>query len=246
MLSCRHTKNMSSDSRLARLSSLPVFVFPVVAIVLSWATSSVHDEIGVANIALSLAIITVTAGFLRWDSGIITSVVAAGSLTFFHTEPVHSLRITSSSDITMVILLILLGLGVSALTASRIRHSLRGFVVDSTTSQKSALKDELLSSTSIANAWTHAIGAFGDEISAADVQLTDNAPSHLPVISRRPSGLQHSDEPFVLPETGAVAYFADPRITHALVVTPRQGMGAISVNRDALFAFIQHIELALR
>lgn len=237
---------MSSDSRLARLSSLLIIVFPLAAIVLSWTTSSVHDEIGVANIALGLAIITVTAGFMRWDAGIVTSVVAAGSLTYFHTEPVHSLRITSSSDITMVVLLILLGLGVSALTASRVRHSLRGFVADSSTSKKSALKDELLLSTSIAHAWTHAIGAFGDEISAADVQLTDSAPSDLPVISRRPAGTQIVDEPFVLPKSGAVAYFADPRITHALVVTPRKGMGAISLNRDALFAFIQQIELALR
>ena len=237
---------MSSDSRLARTTALSLVAFPVLSLIVAWATSSVHDEIGVANIALGLAIITVTAGFMRWDAGIVTSVVAAGSLTYFHTEPVHSLRITSSSDITMVVLLILLGLGVSALTASRVRHSLRGFVANSSTSKKSALKDELLSSTSIAHAWTHAIGAFGDEISAADVQLTDTAPSHLPVISRRPTGAQISDEPFVLPETGAVAYFADPRITQALVVTPRKGMGAISVNRDALFTFIQQIELALR
>lgn len=237
---------MSSDSRLTRLSPLLVIIFPLAAVCLSWATSSVHDEIGVANIALGLAIITVAAGFLRWDAGIVTSLVAAGSLTYFHTEPVHSLRITSSSDITMVALLILIGLGVSALTAARVRRSLRGFIVDDTSSKKSALKDELLTSTSIANAWTHSIGAFGDEISAADVQLTDTAPAHLPVISRRPAGSPTNDEPFVLPETGAVAYFADPRITHALVVTPRKGVGSISVNRDALFAFIQQIELVLR
>lgn len=237
---------MSSDSRLARTTALSVVAFPVLSLVVAWATSSVHDEIGVANIALGLAIITVTAGFLRWDTGIVTSLVAAGSLAYFHTEPVHSLRMTSRADITMVTLLIGIGLSVSALTASRVRRSLRGFVADTSVEMKNTLKDELLVSTPAARAWTQAINAIGDEISAADVRLTDTAPSHLPVISRRTAASRIPDEHFVLPETGAVAYFADPRITQALVVTPRKGMGAISVNRDALFTFIQQIELALR
>jgi len=237
---------MSSHSPLARMSSLSIFVFPLVSLVVAWTTSSVHDEIGVANIALGLAIITVTAGFLRWDAGIVTSLVGAGSLAYFHTEPVHSLRMTSSSDITMVALLIGMGLSVSAFTATRVRRSLHGFVADTSVAMKNTLKDELLMSTPAARAWTQAINAIGDEISAADVRLTDTAPSHLPVISRRTAGSRIPDEHFVLPETGAVAYFADPRITQALVVTPRKGMGAISVNRDALFTFIQQIELALR
>ena len=237
---------MSSDSRLARTTALSLVAFPVLSLVVAWATSSVHDEIGVANIALGLAIITVTAGFVRWDTGIVTSLVAAGSLAYFHTEPVHSLRMTSSADITMVTLLIGIGLSVSALTASRVRRSLRGFVADTSVEMKNTLKDELLVSTPAARAWTQAINAIGDEISAADVRLTDTAPSHLPVISRRTAASRIPDEHFVLPETGAVAYFADPRITQALVVTPRKGMGAISVNRDALFTFIQQIELALR
>lgn len=237
---------MSSDSRLARTTALSIVAFPVLSLVVAWATSSVHDEIGVANIALGLAIITVTAGFVRWDTGIVTSLVAAGSLVYFHTEPVHSLRMTSRADITMVTLLIGIGLSVSALTASRVRRSLRGFVADTSVEMKNTLKDELLVSTPAARAWTQAINAIGDEISAADVRLTDTAPSHLPVISRRTAASRIPDEHFVLPETGAVAYFADPRITQALVVTPRKGMGAISVNRDALFTFIQQIELALR
>lgn len=238
---------MDVKNHLARrIAPFSVVIFPLTALIFSWATSSVTESLGVANLALVLAIITVAAGFIRWDAGVLTSFVAASTLNFFHTQPVHSFRITDAADLLMISLLMLLGLGVSALTATRVRQSLRGFVIDTTAAQKSALKDELIASTSVAHAWAHAIGAFGDEISAADVQLTESAPSHLPVISRRPVGTQIVDEPFVLPESGAVAYFADPRIAHALIVTPRKGLGAISINRDALFAFIQQIELALR
>lgn len=237
---------MSTSTRIKRFIPASLVVFPVAAFTVAWSTASVRDDLGVANIALALAVITVTAGFVRWHTGILTSAVAAGSLTYFHTEPVHSLRMSSGTDVTMVLLLALIGLTTSAFTALRVRDSLHGFVAHTTETSKTSLRQELDRPTPAVQAWTFAVNALGDEITAADVRLAEAAPSGMPVISRRTTAPTGNDDVFVLPQTGAVAYFADPRIDKALIVSPRAGMGAISVNRDALFAFIQNIELALR
>lgn len=237
---------MSTPEPMKKYRTASLVVFPAACFALSWATSSVRDDLGVANIALALAILTVTAGFVRWESGIVTSLVAAGSLTYFHTEPVHSLRMTSATDITMVLLLVVIGLTVSGFTAFRVRGSLHGFVARSTDLSKATLRQELDRPVPAVQAWAFAVNALGHEITAADVRLTDSVPANMPVISRRGDTASADGDVFLLPQSGAVAHFADPRIEQALIVTPREGMGAISVDREALFAFIRNMELALR
>jgi len=63
------------------------------------------------------------------------------------------------------------------------------------------------------------------------------------VISRRP---ELSDGDLLLPETGAVLKFNDPRIQSVLLVTPHPGLGSLSVSRRTMHAFADHIETVIQ
>ena len=198
------------------LKRASLVVFPATAVIVSWSTSSIRETIGVANVALVLAIATTWAALLSWEAGVLTSLVSASTLNFFHTKPVRSFRITSRADLVMIALLMLIGLGVSFLTASRVRRVVRQF--DSDTSS---------------------------DLSKIDVRLLQEATSQFPIISRRLTSLD-SDDVLLLPEGGAVMKFEDPRIQSVLLLTPRLGLGALQVSRRTMTSFADHVETIIQ
>ena len=207
---------MSGTSKqFVALERASIIFFPLVAVLISWSTSSIRENIGVANIALVLAILTTCAALLRWEAGIVTSLVAASTLNFFHTQPIRSFRITSGADLLMISLLMMIGLGVSFLTASRVRSAVQQFAPDAS-----------------------------NDLSKINVQILPELPNNLPVVSRRP-GFSDDDE-LLLPEAGAVLKFNDPRIQSVLLLTPRQGLGALRVSRRTMSTFADHVETIIQ
>lgn len=204
-----------TSKQFVALERASIIFFPVVAVLISWSTSSIRENIGVANVALVLAIVTTCAALLRWEAGILTSLVAASTLNFFHTQPIRSFRITSGADLFMISLLMMIGLGVSFLTASRVRRAVQQFAPDAS-----------------------------NDLSKVTVQILPESPGNLPVVSRRP-GFSDDDE-LLLPETGAVLKFNDPRIQSVLLLTPRQGMGALRVSRRTMSTFADHVETIIQ
>jgi hypothetical protein len=204
-----------NSKQFAALEKMAIGLFPLLAVLISWSTSSIRESIGVANVALVLAIITTCAALLRWEAGILTSLVAASTLNFFHTQPIRSFRITSGADLMMITLLMLIGLGVSFLTASRVRKAVQQFSPDAS-----------------------------NDLSKVDIQLLRESPANFPIISRRP-GFSDDDE-LLLPETGAVLKFNDPRIQSVLLLTPRQGLGALHVSRRTMSTFANHVETIIQ
>jgi hypothetical protein len=204
-----------ASKQFVALERTSIIVFPVVAVLISWSTSSIRESIGVANVALVLAIVTTCAALLRWEAGILTSLVAASTLNFFHTQPIRSFRITSGADLFMISLLMIIGLGVSFLTASRVRSAVQQFAPDAS-----------------------------NDLSKVDVRILRESPSNLPVVSRR-TGFSDDDE-LLLPETGAVLKFNDPRIQSVLLLKPRHGMGALRVSRRTMSTFADHVETIIQ
>ena len=209
--------NMNRDSQqFTILRKTSLILFPLISVLISWSTSSIRESIGVANVALVLAIVTTCAALVRWEAGILTSLAAASTLNFFHTEPVRSFRITSQADLIMITLLILIGLGVSFFTASRVRGVVQQFHSDT-----------------------------ASDLLKVNVQLLSDVSSQLPVISRRPGASEDGDE-LLLPETGAVMKFNDPRIQSALLLTPLPDLGALSISRRTMTAFADHVETIIQ
>lgn len=233
-----------------RRRALPIIAFPTVAFVLSLATSSVSAELGVANVAVGLAVLTTLAGLTSWQTGLITSTVSALSLNYFHTRPVHSLRIGSSSDVLLVTLLGGIGVTVSASTALRTRR--RVLALESSARQESAeaLADLLRVSAPAATTWHTAVDASDHALRLTVLSLEPTTGSRLdaPVVARlswiTPDGNDERSE-VLLPETGALVDFRDPRLGQRLRIAPTNDVGPLVVDRSTLFQLVDTVESVL-
>src|SRR3954468_11922920 len=96
---------------------------PIAALAAAGLLSRFRDDVGSTNVALVLAGIVVLAGLAGRTAGIVTALTAAVSFNFFHTAPLHSLRISGGRDIVTVVLLAALGLFVAEIGAWRRRNS---------------------------------------------------------------------------------------------------------------------------
>lgn len=97
---------------------------PIAALFAAGLLGRFRDDVGATNVALVLAGIVVLAALAGRTAGIVTALTAAMSFNFFHTEPIHSLRISGGRDIVTVVLLAVLGLFVSEIGAWLRRSSL--------------------------------------------------------------------------------------------------------------------------
>jgi K+-sensing histidine kinase KdpD len=73
---------------------------PVLVIVVAWATDTVGSDMSIANAALVLAFVCVAAALVSPIAGFVTSAAAALALNYFHTTPVHSLRMTEADEVS--------------------------------------------------------------------------------------------------------------------------------------------------
>jgi hypothetical protein len=217
---------------------------PAVVIAIAWASAPAHSTMAVANVALLLAIVTVGVAMVSWSAGLVTSAAAALALNYFHTEPVHSLRITDPADLLAVFLLAVLGVTVSAITALRVRAAAR----EHHESVASGVRDELssasLTARPVAAVWAEAVRASCAGLALVECHVEALGATSLPAVARQRPVVDHEPTMFVLPEGGAVMAFRDPRLGH-VVLAPRQGMGALELDRRAVTAFVDQLELAL-
>ena len=229
--------------KTAVIRPLAVVAGPVLAVALAWLTGTADDGISVANVALLLAFVCVAAALLRPLAGVTTSLAAALALNYFHTVPVHSLRMSDSQEAASVLLLMALGLSVSAATTLRVRSRVNAHH----TSTAAAASEELLSTLraggSLPAVWITAVQAACQQGGAIDVQLVAEAPRELPQVNARASSDGSADE-LVVPETGAVLPL--PLVGGVLVLRPQAGMGSVTVNRSVLVQFADQIATVLQ
>lgn len=94
----------------------------LVTFALAGLLQSVRSDIGSTNVALLLTLVVVAAGVVGRRRGALTTALGAAlSFNFFHTLPIHSLRIASARDVATVGLLLAIGLVVGELS----RHQQR-------------------------------------------------------------------------------------------------------------------------
>lgn len=219
-------------------------VGPVAVIAVAWISTSVRDTMAIANVALVMATVTVAIAVVSWKAGLATSLAAALSLNYFHTEPVHSLRISAQADVVAVVLLATIGVATSAATAIRVRAFAHEHVA-----VKAAEGRNLLATAGAVNrpvdvVWTEVVRAACAGLSLVECRIESAGSSRLPTIARQRPTVDGGGT-FVLPETGAVIAFADPRHPAQVVLTPRAGMGALELDRRTVMAFVDQLEAVL-
>ena len=217
---------------------------PLLAIAVAWATDTVRGDMSIANAALALAFVCVAAALVSPTAGFVTSAVAALALNYFHTTPVHSLRMTEGDEIVTVILLVLLGSSVSIATTMRVRARVSVYRTDESLAAARELQELLSHGGALPAVWLAAVQSVCAQAGSIDASLLAVAPSELPVISRRLSSGPGSDgDAVVIPETGAALPLPNGR--GAMLLRPQAGLGAITAARTMLFLFVDQLAAAL-
>ena len=218
---------------------------PIVVILIAWASTNVRDTMSIVNVALVIAAVSVGVAIVGWRGGLATSIAAALSLNYFHTEPVHSLRITETADIVAVVLLASLGIAVSVATALRVRSIAHEAERATAAMGRRDLATSLRVGQPLAQVWAEAVAASCASLALVECRIEPATASGVPVISRRTVGADGSPTTLILPETGASIPFSDPTAQQRVVLTPRRGMGALELDRRTVIAFVDQLELAL-
>lgn len=239
-----------------------ILVGPVAAVVVAWLCSlpddAVENGLTLPNVALLMAVVTVGFALLDSAAGVSTSIVAALALNYFHTVPYRTLRITDRRDVYSVVLLGALGIAVSSISALRVRRNIR-LVRQSVAQDTGRELASLLGSDQPApQIWAAAISASSSDLALVTARIASTQPYGLAVVRRR---FHEGDDPmFVLPAGGATLHLsgngtgdrdAMPKAAGAsdegpwLIIAPLAGLGGLEVDRRAVLAFADTIELGL-
>jgi len=199
-----------------------------------------------ANVALVLAALTVLVATIDWLAGLTTSVAAALALNYYHAPPLHTLRVTDSRDILSIALLLALGLSVSAATAYRVRRDVHHIREADVGAAAEELRATLAENNPAPLVWSAAIATPANDLGLVLARVERSAPVDVPAIGRPAGSYQLLDADLVLPVYGA-ALRLERRHPEGrwLVLTPRDGMGPLTLDRRAVMAFADTIELAL-
>jgi hypothetical protein len=217
---------------------------PAVVLGVAWATAGVRDTMGIVNATLLLAAVTVLIAVLDGAAGVVTSVVAAMALNYFHTEPVHSFRIDQRSDLLATLLLATAGLTASAATAINTRRFVRHRASTEATHGRSLVVTAGSQARPADLVWAEAVQASSAELSLVDCRIEPVGASNLPTIARLGQDID-APSTFVLPQTGAVIRLRDPRNPAQVVLSPRHRMGPVTLDRRAVIAFVDQLELTI-
>jgi len=218
------------------------------ALLAAVATSTVRDSMGIANSSLLLAAIIVAAALVDWVAGIATALVAAVALNYFHTKPVHSLRITQTSDLIAVALLAGLGIAVSAATAFRVGERVRQYHSSVSRGALATLQRARRVDLPAAALWHAVVDAESAELALLDARIVTTGTARLPVIARHASGPDESGsdhELVTVPASGAVVVLKDPRLGVDVVLTPRDRHESTELRRSTVFMFVDNLERAI-
>ena len=225
------------------------FIGPPAAILAAWLMSQGKSGDGgltQANVALVMAALTVLFALVDWLAGLTTSVAAALALNYYHTEPFHTLRVTDSRDVLSIVLLLVLGLTVSAATAFRVRRGVHDIRAADAGAAADELRSTLVKNNPAPLVWSAAIATTANDLGLVLARVERSAPADIPTIGRPAGSYQLLDADLVLPVYGA-ALRLERRHPEGrwLVLTPRDGLGPLTLDRRAVMAFADTIELAL-
>lgn len=241
---CRMSRSTSLFSPRLRRHTATTVLGPLLVIVVAAATSRVGEPMAVIDIWLILALITVAIALLSATGGIATSMTGALALNYFHTQPLHSLRMTDVSELIAVLLLTVLGLAVSGVTARRVRAAT---IAERDRRTRAARARALggVRGRPVADAWIDAVASFESVLADVTCRLADeSADDGLPRLALR-DWRGADEDPLVLPACGAIVEFPDPRLRVRLVIAPLPGSGSLAMDRRAISAFVDQFALAL-
>jgi hypothetical protein len=242
----------SGDSKFS--PSLMFGLGPMAAFFVAALLVVARDDIGTTNIALLIALVVVVAATADRAAGVATALVASLAYNFFHTEPYRSLRISDGQDILTVVLLIVIGLVVSEISA-RARQAISGRKRHGDAERSLERTAELLASgAGVPEMWESVREDIVRLMHVADCRFEDASGSEpiseLPLVSRA-GALDGRRRVWVatgfeLPECGAAI-----RVDYGgvelgqIALIPRAGAGSLTDERRLAVALADQFAVSL-
>ena len=232
--------------KLTRWSRAALVAGPVCAVALAAATSRGDSAPALANVALATGFIVVMAAGAGPAAGLLTSVVGAVALNYFHTEPRNSFRIESGSDVLTLGLLLALGFAAAAHSSWRLRREVTSAATVRSEAAAESLVRELNHGVPAEAAWHGAVSAVSGDMALLKVSMVGRDDRQYPVVSR--VGPRSFDETgrVVIPASGAIVEMSDPRLGRAILLSPHENAPSVTVDRRSLMALVSQLELACR
>ena len=223
----------------------------IAAILVGGLMAPIRDWLGAANVALVLAIVVVVAAIFGGRlAGGVTSLAAAFSFDYFHTQPYYSLRIDKREDVIAAVLLLVMGIAVGQLAQIR-----QGTVREAQIHARGAQHLEEVAAVVAAGAnldevWPVVRHALVDQLELSGVRF-EPAPydRQLPPLERDgqigSKSLTYEHGGFALPSTGAVVpVVASGRQLGRLVLVPRPHRGTTRAQRRVAVALADQLAVA--
>lgn len=218
-------------------------------VAVAWIAAVVTSEVAVLDIALALGVLTVLAAVLDWRIGLAAAVTAALSLNFFHAEPQYSLAIRSAGDIVAVVILAVGGIIVSLVFRAVVRYELSSSRRLRAGEKRHDILGGLENPLPVRLVWIEVVDSVDEILEELDVRRAREGDRTLPVLSRRVhtemADTSEISSWVIIPPSGALAAFRDPRFGPGVVLLPRGSKGNLSINRRTLNNFLDDLELMI-
>jgi K+-sensing histidine kinase KdpD len=205
---------------------------------------TVRDVIGNTNVALVLVVVIVAAAaFGGRRAGVVTAGAACLTFNFFHTQPLHSLRIHSSKDIWTVALLFTIGLAVGQLAVFARNTQTKSVIDRAGVAHLEKIGAMVAEDQPLTSVWPAIRTALLDELTLADATFEpgEHADSSMDVLER--SGRFDNKVMFwhrsgmELPRDGiALPVRAGTRSFGRIVLAPNPGKGTTRDQRRVAVA----------
>lgn len=227
------------------------------AVLFAGALETVRGAIGQSNVAVALTLVVVTAAtFGDRITGLLVGCAAALGYNFFHTQPVHTLRISDPADVITVVLLAVVGVVVGQIAEMRRRATRRAMSQGNELRRLRSIIAMVDAGAPVTEVWEAIRGALVADLHvvAAHYEAASSEPSANEALpSLRADGsisgaqmLLFEPVGFALPEEGiTVPVTVGSRTLGRIVLVPGPRTGTTTEQRRGVVALADLLAMAL-
>jgi K+-sensing histidine kinase KdpD len=223
-----------------------------VAIAVAGLMVSVRDWLGASNVALVMVVVIVFAAtFGGRLAGAVTSLAAALSFDYFHTQPYYSLHIDNREDIIGAVLLLAVGLIVGELATLRAASRREVVAHASGASRLEDVASVVAAGADLDEIWPIVRRALTEQLDLAECRFEPSPNRHPETMLDRTGriGARHLQwvhgGGFALPVEGvSVPVVNQGRVLGHLVLLPRAGAGTTQPQRRVAVALADQLAVA--
>ncbi len=222
------------------------------AIAVTGLLVSIRDWLGPSNVALVLVVIIVGAAtFGGRLAGVLTSIAAALSFDYFHTQPYYNLRINDREDIITALLLLVVGLCVGELAVLRAASRREMKMHAEGASHLELVAEVVAAGADLDEVWPVVRRALIEQLDLAECRFDPYAPKEPLTMLDRNGQISSRDlhwvpgGGFALPAEGvAVPVVHQGHALGRLVLVPRAGKGTTKAQRRVAVALADQLAVA--